>query len=100
MAAPGGQQPSKRPTMFSRVFKKRAPVPDSSADIAQDQESRNPVREGALTVARRTFQIVETVSGAIPGVGDFVGVAAKVGLTFVNMIETMDKNEDVSKELT
>lgn len=68
-------------------------------------------------MARRTFQTVEVVSGAIPVVGSYVGGVAKVGLAFVNMIEvkishfslslfgltwypqTMDKSEDVVKEL-
>ncbi|KAG8948884.1 hypothetical protein FRC04_009222 [Tulasnella sp. 424] len=69
------------------------------SNLPKDQETLNQVRAGALTVARRTFQAVEVVSGAIPVVGSYVGGVAKVGLAFVNMIETMDKNEDVVKEL-
>lgn len=96
---------------------RHASVPDLSEDIPQDRESRSPIRDGVLTGARKTFQTVEIVSSAIPGVGDFVGVVAKVGLAFVNMIEvglpffsiilgsnlvlqTMDQNEDVSRALT
>ncbi|KAG8926216.1 hypothetical protein FRC01_009204, partial [Tulasnella sp. 417] len=74
-------------------------VGGSSADPPQDQEIRSPIRDRVIIAARKTFKTVETVSGAIPAVGDFIGVAAKVGLAFVNMIETMDKNEDVAKEL-
>lgn len=48
---------------------------------------RSPIRDGTLIAARKTFKTVEAVSGAIPGLGDFIGVAAKVGLAFVNMIE-------------
>ncbi|KIO27588.1 hypothetical protein M407DRAFT_23131 [Tulasnella calospora MUT 4182] len=47
----------------------------------------------------KTFKAVKTVSCVIPAVGDFVGVAAKVGLAFIDTIETMDQNEAVSKEL-
>lgn len=58
-----------------------------SQDPSQNKESLGPARSGIITAARKTFKTVETVSGAIPAVGDFVGVAAKVGLAFVNMIE-------------
>ncbi|KAG9020217.1 hypothetical protein FS837_008431, partial [Tulasnella sp. UAMH 9824] len=70
-----------------------------SPGLAEDRDERSPTRDGALIAARKVFKTVEAVSGVIPGVGGFVGVAAKVGLAFVGMIETMDKNEDVSKEL-
>ncbi|KIO28557.1 hypothetical protein M407DRAFT_22295 [Tulasnella calospora MUT 4182] len=72
---------------------------DSSPGPAKKTENRSKTREGALIAARETFKAVEAMSGAIPGVGGFVGIAAKVGSAFVNMIETMDKNEDVSEEL-
>ncbi|KAG8903391.1 hypothetical protein FRC01_009212, partial [Tulasnella sp. 417] len=106
--APASERPPTRPTSPQ----------ESSPDVLEDAEKRSPIRELFLTGARKTFQAVELASGAIPLVGDFVGVAAKVGLGFVNMIEarlfsfllalttlisgcqTMDSNEDVSKELT
>ncbi|KIO26408.1 hypothetical protein M407DRAFT_24370, partial [Tulasnella calospora MUT 4182] len=72
-----------------------APLPDPS----ENRECLSPVRDAALVAARKTFKTVEAVSGALPVVGNFVGAAAKVGLAFVKAIETMDKNEDVSKEL-
>lgn len=60
---------------------------NSSPGPAEGGANGSSFRDRALTVARKTFETVEVVSGAIPGVGDFVGVAAKVGLAFVNMIE-------------
>lgn len=67
----------------------QASVPDGSSDLPESQQRGSPIREGALVAARKTFKTVETVSGVIPGVGGFVGVAAKVGLAFVDMIEVM-----------
>lgn len=64
-----------------------ASIPYSSPEVPADQEARRPIREGVIIAAKKTFTAVETMSGAIPGVGDFVGVTAKVGLAFVNTIE-------------
>lgn len=60
---------------------------DSSPCPVGDGEELGSFRDKALTVARKTFEAVDAASGAIPGVGGYVGVAAKVGLAFVNMIE-------------
>lgn len=60
---------------------------DCSPSLAADHENRSPNHVGGLIAVRKIFKTVEAVSGAIPGVGNFVGVAAKVGLVFVNMIE-------------
>lgn len=57
------------------------------SNLPEDQENFNQIRAGALIVAKRTFQTVEVVSGAIPVVGSYVGGVARVGLAFVNMIE-------------
>lgn len=65
----------------------RALVQDPPTEPPEADESRSPIRDGFIIAARKTFKTVEAVSGAIPGVGDFVGVAAKVGLAFVNVIE-------------
>ncbi|KIO22431.1 hypothetical protein M407DRAFT_28012, partial [Tulasnella calospora MUT 4182] len=54
-----------------------ASVPNSSPELPADQEDRRPIRDGVIIAAKKTFKTVETVSGAIPGIGDFVGVAAK-----------------------
>lgn len=64
-----------------------ASIPQTSSEVPADQEDRRPIRDGVIIAAKKTFETVETISGAIPGVGDFVGVAAKVGLAFVGMIE-------------
>lgn len=70
-------------------------LPDSSPNPPKKEESRCKIRDGALIAARGTFKAVEAMSGAIPVFGGFVGIAAKIGSAFVNMIEIMDKNEDV-----
>ncbi|KAG8938756.1 hypothetical protein FRC04_007817, partial [Tulasnella sp. 424] len=77
----------------------QASVQDPSPDLPEDQKKRSPVRDGALIAFRKTFKTVDAVSGAIPGVGNYVGAAAKVGLALVNTIETMDRNQDAAKEL-
>lgn len=65
----------------------QASAPGSSSGLPEVQESRRPIREGTIIALRKTFKTADAVSGAIPGVGNFVGAAAKVGLAFVNMIE-------------
>lgn len=59
----------------------------STVDSPENEENQNPIRSGVLIGARMTFKTVEAISGTIPGVGNYVGVAAKVGLAFVSMIE-------------
>ncbi|KIO27607.1 hypothetical protein M407DRAFT_23169 [Tulasnella calospora MUT 4182] len=76
-----------------------ASILNSSPKLPADEEKPRPIRDAVIATARKAFKAADIASGAIPGVGPFVGVAAKVGLAFVKMIETMDKNEEVSKEL-
>ncbi|KAG9005976.1 hypothetical protein FRB90_010109, partial [Tulasnella sp. 427] len=63
-------------------------------------------RQEKLTTARKTFKAVDMASSSIPGAGNFVGAAAKVGLAFVETLQagskcsfTMDKNEESVKDL-
>lgn len=60
---------------------------DVSPNPVEDQENHSPTRDGAVTVARKTFKTIEVLSGLIPGFGNFVGAGAKAGLAFVTMIE-------------
>lgn len=60
---------------------------DVSPNPAEDLESHSPTRDGTITAARKTFKTIEVLSGLIPGLGNFVGAGAKVGLAFVTMIE-------------
>lgn len=45
------------------------------------------MRDRLLGEAKKTFEVVEAGSEAFPVIGRFVGVAAKVGLAFVKMVE-------------
>ncbi|KAG8896722.1 hypothetical protein FRC00_005406, partial [Tulasnella sp. 408] len=57
-------------------------------------------RRMTLDAASKIFSTVETVSGVIPLVGQYIGAGAKVGLTCVEMAQVMYNNEDVAEELT
>ncbi|KAG8984013.1 hypothetical protein FRB90_005624, partial [Tulasnella sp. 427] len=63
-----------------------------------DQE-KNSDREVTLSSAKIVFNAVETASGMIPIVGQYLGGAAKVGSTIIGMIEGMDGNQDLAKRL-
>ncbi|KAG8895301.1 hypothetical protein FRC01_012455, partial [Tulasnella sp. 417] len=65
----------------------------------EDRKERSPIGDVALTTVRKTLQSVEIASGAIPVVGSYVGAAAKVGLAFVEMLQTMDRNHSLAMEL-
>ncbi|KIO15378.1 hypothetical protein M407DRAFT_35059, partial [Tulasnella calospora MUT 4182] len=65
----------------------------------KDGKGRIPIGEEALSIARKTFKSVEIGSGAIPVVGSYVGAAAKVGLAFVEMLQTMDRNDTLAIDL-
>ncbi|KAG8993812.1 hypothetical protein FRB90_000600, partial [Tulasnella sp. 427] len=56
-------------------------------------------RESILSSAQIVFNAVETASGMIPIVGQYLGGAAKVGSTLIGMIEGMDGNQDLAKRL-
>ncbi|KIO18043.1 hypothetical protein M407DRAFT_32286 [Tulasnella calospora MUT 4182] len=69
------------------------------SNTPNDPKNRSPVSDKALGIARKTFKTVEIGSGAIPVVGSFVGAAAKVGLAFVEMLQTMDRNHSLAVDL-
>ncbi|KAG9024811.1 hypothetical protein FS837_005184, partial [Tulasnella sp. UAMH 9824] len=56
-------------------------------------------RRELLNGANRAFTFVEGVSGALPVVGGYVKAVAKVGLTIVEMVETMDENNETAERL-
>ncbi|KAG8995954.1 POC1 centriolar protein A [Tulasnella sp. 427] len=56
-------------------------------------------REKRLSTAKTTFKVVEALSGALPVVGTYVGAAAKVGSTIVEMIAGMDGNQELASRL-
>ncbi|KAG8922247.1 hypothetical protein FRC01_014278, partial [Tulasnella sp. 417] len=60
---------------------------------------KNSRRQDYLNVASKVFTSVEAVSGLIPIVGDYLGAAAKVGSTCVEMIQGMDSNDEAAEAL-
>ncbi|KAG8924838.1 hypothetical protein FRC00_004658 [Tulasnella sp. 408] len=73
-----------------------APPPSNTSTT---RKARGPISDGALIAARKTFKGVEIASGAIPVVGSYVGATAKVGLAFVEMLQTMDRNDNTAIDL-
>lgn len=56
----------------------------------QDRKERSPNNDGALILARKTFNSMEIAAGAMPVVGGYVGAVARVGLAFVEMLQVSD----------
>ncbi|KAG8927230.1 hypothetical protein FRC01_007779 [Tulasnella sp. 417] len=78
------------------------------ASPSQDEESAAPGDQVISPSKRRewlggmktTFTAVEGVSGMIPVIGTYVGAAAKVGATIVEIIQQMGDNEEAAEDLT
>ncbi|KAG8925324.1 hypothetical protein FRC01_010359, partial [Tulasnella sp. 417] len=73
-----------------------APAAAQSQPVVPKSSSK---REKSLSAIKTTLGTVEAVSGAIPVVGSYVAAAAKVGGTIVQMVQNMDSNEEVAKDL-
>ncbi|KAG9016573.1 hypothetical protein FRB90_002980 [Tulasnella sp. 427] len=71
----------------------------TEAAVPGEASTHRPLRQDVLTAARKTFKGLEIASSSIPVAGNFVGAAAKVGLAFVESIQTMDRNDDLAKDL-
>ncbi|KAG8927684.1 hypothetical protein FRC01_007081 [Tulasnella sp. 417] len=69
-----------------------------SSNVPQNRPTNNR-RQDYLNVANKIFTTVEAVSGLIPIVGGYVGAAAKVGSTCVEMIQGMDSNDEAAQAL-
>ncbi|KAG8935564.1 hypothetical protein FRC00_010896 [Tulasnella sp. 408] len=77
------------------------PRPDAKQPAAAPgNQPKGTGRRMALDAATKIFSTVETVSGVIPLVGQYIGAGAKVGLTCVEMAQVMYSNEDAAEELT
>ncbi|KAG8912917.1 hypothetical protein FRC00_003489, partial [Tulasnella sp. 408] len=101
---------SKSPTpIISSSSPPEANPPRNQPSTAQPQQNQSPNvpeneskksrRQDYLNVANKVFAGVEAVSGVIPIVGSYVGAAAKVGLTCVEMVQGMDSNDEVARGL-
>ncbi|KAG8928895.1 hypothetical protein FRC01_005211, partial [Tulasnella sp. 417] len=87
---------------------KSTPRPDSSASAPQvsqaasvqsGEQKGSPLRGELLNGANKAFKLADGISGALPVVGSFVGAVAKVGLTVVEMVQTMDENDETADRL-
>lgn len=61
----------------------RGGAPTTPDDEVNDSSKRREL----LSEAKTTFNIVESIAGAIPVVGTYVGAAAKVGGTIIDIIQ-------------
>ncbi|KAG8917994.1 hypothetical protein FRC01_002093, partial [Tulasnella sp. 417] len=73
-----------------------AQIPASNLPENRPKKGR---RQGYLDVASKVFTSVEAVSGLIPIVGGYLGAAAKVGSTCVEMLQGMDSNDEAAQAL-
>ncbi|KAG9012151.1 hypothetical protein FRB90_006869 [Tulasnella sp. 427] len=87
---PSASQPPLRHTRDKRNSTKFHQPMTTKADLD---------REKKLSTAKTTFKVVEALSGAMPVVGTYVGAAAKVGSTIVEMIAGMDGNQELANRL-
>ncbi|KAG9040391.1 hypothetical protein FS837_000712 [Tulasnella sp. UAMH 9824] len=82
-----------------------SPPNQSTAQGEQVTHSKSGERKGSsargewLNAANKAFKVAEGVSGALPVVGSYVGAVAKVGLTVVEMVQTIDGNDETSERL-
>ncbi|KAG8891894.1 hypothetical protein FRC01_014458, partial [Tulasnella sp. 417] len=71
-------------------------VPSSTQDSQVNDKSS---LSDKLAIAKTTFDVVETVSGTIPLIGTYIGTAAKLGSSMVEMWQCMDSNKEAAKSL-
>ncbi|KIO18040.1 hypothetical protein M407DRAFT_32279 [Tulasnella calospora MUT 4182] len=75
------------------------PSEQPASNTSKAPKNQSPISDKTLSIARKTFKSVEIGSGAIPLIGSYVGAAAKVGLAFVEMLRTMDRNHILAIDL-
>ncbi|KAG8902571.1 hypothetical protein FRC00_001364 [Tulasnella sp. 408] len=82
-----------------------SPPAQSSLQSNQVSSSKGGKQKGSSTrgewldSANKAFKIAEGASGALPVVGSYVGAVAKVGLTVVEMVQTMEGNDETAERL-
>ncbi|KAG9024220.1 hypothetical protein FS837_005444 [Tulasnella sp. UAMH 9824] len=76
------------------------PSQDEGSAVPVDQVDDPPKRREWLGGMKTMFNAVEGISGMIPVIGTYVGAAAKVGGTVVDIIQQMGDNEEAAKGLT
>ncbi|KAG8973471.1 hypothetical protein FRC05_008745 [Tulasnella sp. 425] len=69
------------------------------ASVAAEKQKESSPRANLLKIAKTTFKAAEGISGTLPVVGGYLGVVAKVGSTVVDMVQTMDDNDETGEKL-
>ncbi|KAG9029331.1 hypothetical protein FS837_003594, partial [Tulasnella sp. UAMH 9824] len=106
-------QPASRSTPHVNVqndITETAAPPNSPPDQSPPQSNQRPTSKAGkqkgsstrgewLNSANKAFKIAEGASGALPVVGSYVGAVAKVGLTVVEMVQTMEGNDEAAERL-
>lgn len=66
-------------------------VPSSSSrddpTVPEDQFNGASARRESFGGLKTTFNVVESIAGTIPVIGTFVGAAAKIGATIVDIVQ-------------
>ncbi|KAG9041579.1 hypothetical protein FS837_012054, partial [Tulasnella sp. UAMH 9824] len=68
--------------------------------ISGDGFNGTSTRRESFGRLKTTFNVVESIAGTIPVIGTFVGAAAKIGVTIVDIIQQMGNTEEAAKSLT
>ncbi|KAG8915192.1 hypothetical protein FRC00_006707 [Tulasnella sp. 408] len=78
-----------------------APSPDQDEVpvVPDDQFNDSSKRREWLGGLKTAFSVVEGIAGTIPVAGTYVGAAAKTGVTIIDIIQKIDGNEEVAKNL-
>ncbi|KAG9034098.1 hypothetical protein FS837_002289 [Tulasnella sp. UAMH 9824] len=76
------------------------PSQDKGSAVPGDQVNDSPKRREWLGGMKTVFNAVKGISGIIPVIGTYVGAAAKVGGTVVDIIQQMEGNEEAAIDLT
>ncbi|KAG9025625.1 hypothetical protein FS837_004863, partial [Tulasnella sp. UAMH 9824] len=95
----GAEGPPAEHTDTTQNSTANPPPRGTSTSSPKDQKGKRLVSAEVLSAAGKIFKAVDTVSGFIPVVGSYVGAAAKVGSAVVEMVQKMDENEQITKEL-
>ncbi|KAG8959835.1 hypothetical protein FRC05_007311, partial [Tulasnella sp. 425] len=86
------------PSSFTSGQAVSAPADDQQASVATEKKKKSPLRGQLLNAAKIATKVAEGASG-LPVVGAYIGVAAKVASTMVEMAQTMDDNDERAERL-
>ncbi|KAG9016697.1 hypothetical protein FRB90_002452 [Tulasnella sp. 427] len=91
------------PVQTVGALPKPGPIPAPSSNQSTGSQIKPPEpnlkRRERLSTAKKTLTTIQAVAGTIPVVGSYIGAAAQVGLAVVSTLQSMDSNQEISKEL-